>query len=215
MERRVTPNRAIEIRQADEDGGSTITGYAAVYYREGDESTEYKLRNGVVERIQPGAFNDVLEERQDVLALFNHDTNVLLGRTSAGTLRLEADEIGLRYEIDLPDTAAGRDVATSVKRGDLTGSSFGFRSPQSRMAWDRAGGLAVRSISKFGSVRDIGPVTQPAYKGTTAGLRSSEDDGSFEQEVEALESRPERNAEAKSRVAEACEKLLDLDKGNG
>lgn len=214
MERRVTAGKEIELRNESDDGPTTISGYAAVYYREGDESTEYKLRSGVVERIAPGAFRSVLEGRQDVLALFNHNTSVLLGRTSAGTLRLEEDAVGLRYEIDLPDTAAGRDVATSIRRGDLTGSSFGFRSPQSRMSWDRSSGLAVRAISGFGAVRDIGPVTQPAYSGTTANLRSADDDGAFEEDVATLEPETERAAEEKLRIADNCGKQIDADRVN-
>src|SRR5688572_16918348 len=62
----------------------------------------------------------------DARALFNHDPNMLLGRAGAGTLRLSTDARGLRYEIDIPDTTVGRDVATSIARGDLAGSSFAF-----------------------------------------------------------------------------------------
>jgi phage head maturation protease len=85
--------------------------------------------------------------------------------------RIEEDEKGLRYEIDLPDTQTGRDVAHLVDRGDLTGSSFGFVVEQEswRETEEEDGSrLAVRTIE---SVRllDVGPVTYPAYSSTSAG----------------------------------------------
>lgn len=212
MERRITPYSHVEVRDGEKEGiAGTLVGYAAVYYRDGDEATEYRLRPGVVERIEHGAFNRVLEERQDVLALFDHDTSKLLGRVSSGTLRLAGDDVGLRYEIDLPDTSAGRDVAESVRRGDINGSSFGFRDAKSQMQWGRGGGASVRSISSFGTIRDIGPVTQPAYTGTTAGLRSADDDGSFEEELKASEAEASRNPEGKARVADWIDKQIDSE----
>src|SRR5262245_34067181 len=102
-----------------------IRGYAAVFHRDGDAGTEYQLEAGIYEGISPTAFRESLQ-KDAVLALFNHDTNNLLGKTKAGTLRLSVDQRGLRYEILVPDTTAGRDVAASLARGDLDGSSFGF-----------------------------------------------------------------------------------------
>jgi HK97 family phage prohead protease len=157
------------------DGPGTIEGYAAVFHAEGDPGTEYELFSdeGVkaIERIAPGAFRDAIERPDDCRALFNHEPDQLLGRTASGTLRVEEDERGLKYSIDLPDTQAGRDTAELVARGDITGSSFGFvvdRQTWSEQASEDGGPtVATRTIE---SVRllDVGPVTYPAYSGTEA-----------------------------------------------
>lgn len=175
MERRITnagPKCMIEERA---DGGKRAVGYAAVYFRQGDPGTQYQLSEKIVERIMPGAFAGVMANNDDVRALFNHEPDHILGRLSAGTLKLSADEVGLRYEIDLPDTQLGRDIATSITRGDLTGSSFGFKMAPGGARWDQDGALDVRNLEKVGRLFDVGPVTYPAYEATSAALRSAGD----------------------------------------
>ena len=110
MEKRHATNQRVEIRR-EENQPATISGYAAVFYRADQPGTEFRLADDYVERIQPGAFNNALKNADDARALFNHDSNQVLGRVSSGTLRLNVDEVGLRYQIDLPDTQLGRDVA--------------------------------------------------------------------------------------------------------
>ena len=95
---------------------------AAVFYRDGDKGTEFRLWDDVYERIDADAFTRALKESHDVRALFNHDSNHILGRVSSGTLRLSVDNTGLRYSVTLPASAAN--VAEAMQRGDLTGSSF-------------------------------------------------------------------------------------------
>lgn len=124
---------------------------------------------GFVEKVAPGAGKKSLQE-QDVRALFNHDANFLLGRLSRGTLRMEEDDTGGAYEIDLPDTTAGRDVAKLLERGDIPGSSFGFRVIQDEWG-ETEQGFPERTLMQF-SLRDVGPVTFPAYTDSTAALRS-------------------------------------------
>ena len=153
------------------DKGKMITGYAAVFYRAANPGTQYELMSDMYERIDRSAFNRALSEKDDARALFNHDPNFLLGRASAGTLRLSVDDIGLRYENDLPDTQVGRDLATSIERGDLTGSSFGFRVKS--QTWTEEEGRDIRTINEV-ELFDVGPVTYPAYDATTTGLRSEE-----------------------------------------
>src|ERR1700728_2523684 len=80
------------------DGTSEICGYGAVFY-DGTPDTEYPMWPGAVERIMPGAFDRALRE-DDVRGLFNHDPNLLLGRTASGTMRLRVDDVGLWYSID-------------------------------------------------------------------------------------------------------------------
>jgi len=85
-------------------------------------SDQYKVR----EIILPGAFDDVLND--DVRALFNHDSSMILARSKngEGTLQIGVDETGLYYEFEPPDTQVGRDLMTSIQRGDVDQSSFGF-----------------------------------------------------------------------------------------
>ncbi|MEM9790857.1 MAG: HK97 family phage prohead protease [Planctomycetota bacterium] len=169
--RMLTPRRP-EVRAAGADTPGLITGYAAVFYDAARADTEYELWAGFVERIMPGAFDRALAEGQDVRALFNHDANHVLGRTAARTLRLTVDAVGLRYEIDAPDTQFARDLSTQIERGDVDGSSFSF-SPR-RTEWIETDTLEVREIHDV-DLRDVGPVTFPAYTATSAGVRAVSD----------------------------------------
>lgn len=160
IERRTLPG-TVEFRK--EEGRLTARGYASVF-----EKFSQDL-GGFVERAMPGAFKKTIQE-QDVVALANHDPNLLLGRASAGTLRLSEDEKGLAYEIDLPDTTAGRDWATLLERRDVIGSSFGFRVIEDEWG-ETEQGYPLRSLRQV-SLRDVGPVTFPAYSDSEAALRS-------------------------------------------
>ena len=125
----------------------------------------------MIETIAPGAFARALRDKQDVRALFNHDSGNLLGRISSGTLRLQEDQTGLRYEIDLPDTTLARDVRTLVERGDLSGSSFAFRVKAETWRKDDNNPNCYRREINDVDLIDVGPVTFPAYAGTQAAMR--------------------------------------------
>ena len=99
------------------------------------------------------------------MALWHHDVNHLLGRRSAGTLKLSVDAVGLQYVLNTPDTTTGRDMTTLAARGDICGSSFSFVAE--RVDWQDIGGIAVRIIKKATLV-DVSLVTHPAYASTTA-----------------------------------------------
>ncbi len=170
MERRFQATAELEI-ETREDGTATVGGYAAVFHRANDAGTEYGLWEGASERIMPGAFDRALSEGDDVRALFNHDANVVLGRTSAGTLRLSTNRRGLRYDVDLPDTQAATDLAKSISRGDINGSSFGFIVEDE--AWRKEGGQEIREVRGV-RLFDVGPVVFPAYASATAGVRSED-----------------------------------------
>lgn len=157
------------------DGGKTIEGYGAVFYSGSDAGTEYELANWggyrILERIMPGAFDRAIREKDDARGLFNHNPSFLLGRVSAGTMRLSVDERGLKYEIDVPDTQMGRDTVISIERGDLSGSSFAF-TPR-RTVWIEEQDRDIRQIEDL-ELFDTGPVTYPAYEATTTGVRSAD-----------------------------------------
>ncbi len=123
---------------------------------------------GFVEQISPAATSKTLQE-SDVRALFNHDSSMLLGRTSSGTLRLTEDRDGLAYEIDLPDTSVGNDVRELLRRGDISGSSFGFRVIEDSWTETRDG-FPLRTIEELALI-EVSPVTFPAYLDTSSAIR--------------------------------------------
>lgn len=131
------------------------------------------------EMIMPGAFDDCMED--DVRCYFNHDRNMILGRTSSKTLRLAIDEKGLAYECDLPDTTCGRDLAVSMDRGDVNQSSFSF--VVSDAVWEMHDGMDVRIVKRCSALYDVSPVSHPAYSASDVSLRSA---------AEILSTRPER-----------------------
>jgi uncharacterized protein len=176
VERRHLPtDRArVHIEKRD-DGSRTITGYAAVFYREGDAGTEFKIFSDLVERIMPTAFDDMLTEKQDVRGLFNHDSNNLLARVSSGTLTLSVDETGLRYDIPVDENDPDHlRVVAKIERGDLNGSSFSFIPRPSGIVYAETEDADIRELHKL-NVYDVGPVTFPAYESTTAGMRAVSD----------------------------------------
>lgn len=154
-------------------GGKTvITGYAAVYDR-----LSLELPGNFRERIMPGAFDKVLARqrgKQDVVAVFNHDNNIILGRTSSGTLELSSDAKGLRYEVTPPATRA--DIVELIARRDVKGSSFAFTVDTGGDAWSTDEKGSVRSVREVSGLFDVGPVVNPAYPDSSvqAALRSYE-----------------------------------------
>lgn len=168
-ERRVTAVTQADIRMSESTTGLTFSGLAA---RFNEAAYIGPKGRGFYETIEPGAFAGQLANGSDVRALFNHDPSLLLGRVSAGTLRLTETRDGLANDIDLPDTTAGRDVAALIRRKDITGQSFQFM--VSRETWGKmeVGGGSLRTIHEMGSLIDVGPVTFPAYVGTTASVRA-------------------------------------------
>lgn len=163
-ERRFTSVR-VEVRSDDEK--RIIGGYAAKFNRHSQNL------GGFVERIAPSAFNlNRSNGWPSVVARYNHDDNLLLGTTGAGTLRLGLDEVGLTYEVDLPQARA--DIYELVQRGDVRQSSFAFTVDANGDEWDTTDqGFPQRTLT---SVRlyDVAPVNTPAYEDTSVGLRSIE-----------------------------------------
>lgn len=148
-------------------------------YRAGGLGIVYNSRSvnlgGFVEVIRPGAARDVLSRGPDVRALFNHNPDLVLGRTLASTLRLSESDIGTDYEFDAPDTSYARDLGVLLDRGDITQSSFAFRVTADGVEWseDEETGLLLRIIHRFAALSDMSPVTYPAYPASTSGKRGA------------------------------------------
>ena len=157
----------VEVR---EDGTGTIAGYAAMY------GVETVIAGFFREQIAPGAFDSALKGDDDVRSLFNHDSNIVLGRTKSGTLRLSETKKGLRYDIDLnPEDPEALRVRAMIKRGDISGSSFGFLVKADR--WDEPQNkrdLPLRTILEA-ELFDVSPVTFPAYPQTSVTARDIQD----------------------------------------
>ena len=104
-------------------------------------------------------------------ALNNHDSNQVLGRVGSGTLRLEEDDNGLRFELDLPPTSYARDLSALVERGDVAGCSFAFRVRPGGELWEDSNGETLRTLTAL----DLGEITitaQPAYPDTSVAKRN-------------------------------------------
>lgn len=149
--------------------GDTLVGHAAVFNQRAQIGSDY-------EQLSRSAFDDVLADKAtDVTALINHDPAYLLGRQASGTLRLRTDDEGLAFELDLPDTSYAKDLRELVARGDMTGASFGFIPDLDASTWTRADdGTQVHTINRVTYLRDVSPVTFPAYAGTGVALRSGD-----------------------------------------
>lgn len=179
MEKRSAPIAAGKMSVEERDGNKTISGYAAVFYRADSEGTEYPLWKDTLERISPGAFDRAISEKQDVRALFNHDSGMVLGRLSAGTMSLGVDDKGLRYSLPIdPQDPDHQRVAAKLNRGDITGSSFGFRVTGEE--WREDGDTTIRTITDLDLI-EVSPVTFPAYTDTSANTRCDEARAAFDQ----------------------------------
>jgi uncharacterized protein len=186
-ERRIFKVDRIELR-AGENGARTLVGYAAVF------NSNSEPMYGFIEQIKPGCFARAIKE-DDIRGLFNHDSNFVLGRNTAKTLRLSEDDKGLAFEIDLnPEDPDAERVAAKVKRGDVSGCSFSFRTLKDEWTYSQDGGTTLRTLIDV-ELFDVGPVTFPAYPATDVSVRSMEDVA----------------AEGKRRLAEQAPKSVPLE----
>jgi HK97 family phage prohead protease len=166
IEKRSLDGEGFEIRMHDKEKRE-IEGYGIVFNK------RFELWEDSFEEIAPESGAYFLNDGIDVLSCFNHDFNQLLGRTSSDTMRFEVDEIGVKYIVKVANTSHGNDVLELVERGDVRGSSFMFRSKV--VEWTEEGGVSVRRIKEFSTVREMGPVVNPAYTDTTVAKRSLDD----------------------------------------
>jgi HK97 family phage prohead protease len=156
---------AVDLRAAT--GGKTprLIGHAAVF-----DSPSQDL-GGFTEIVRRGAFTRTLASDRDPLALVQHMPQLVLGRRSAGTLRLQEDGRGLAFEIDVPNTTTARDLLVSVERGDVRGASFAFNVPKGGDRWEVRGGNVIRELLDV-DLYEITITAQPAYQDTSVATRA-------------------------------------------
>ena len=141
-----------------------LAGYAAVFDRPAD-------LGDFTETVRSGAFSKSLEKPDGIFALFDHERRSVLGRVGSKTLRLTQDSKGLEFEVDLPDTGVGRDLAVLVERGDVSGCSFAFLTPEGGDRWEMRSGRMYRDLVTV-DLREITITPTPAYVDTTVAKRS-------------------------------------------
>jgi HK97 family phage prohead protease len=144
--------------------GRTLVGLAAPFGRAAD------IGGLFTEIILPGAFRATLAAGSDIPALADHNPAALLARRKSGNLRLAETTAGLMFEIDLPPTTLGNDLAALAARGDLGGMSFAFVATD--QAWPDPHTRQLRSVE----LHEISVITggQPAFDGTSVALRARE-----------------------------------------
>jgi HK97 family phage prohead protease len=198
--------------EARANGTQVLTGYAAVYNR-----LSLPLREGgsaFREVIRPGAFDRILTRqrgKQDVVALLNHDSNMILGRTSSGTLELSSDDKGLRYTVTPPDTQVGRDTISLVRRRDLRGSSFAFAVNEAGQHWTSDEQGSLREIRDVSMLADVSVVLTPAYPASSVAVaQRSYEAWLAAQEITEGQAAPLVERSALRGVAQAWAALLRL-----
>ena len=179
LEERRTVNTSMEIREL-KTGEFRLAGHAAVFESRSEDM-------GFIEIIARGAFRKVLATKPDVVATFNHSMDMVLGRTSSGTLRLAEDTRGLGYEIDVAPTTYGLDLQTLMARGDVNQSSFAFTIGAEDQTWseDPNTGQLIRTIHNFQNLYDVSVVTRPAYAAAESTLVRTQESSTIESEQDA------------------------------
>lgn len=156
---------------------------------------------GFREMLMPGCFKNAIAG-SDVRGLFNHNPDKILGRNTAGTLRLSEDEKGLRFEID-PDMEISyvKDLSRSMGRGDVNQCSFGFKVAEDGSTWAKdSGGMWIRTIHNVERLFDVSPVTYPAYTSTSCAVRSLLQLKADEEAAEKLKLEQETEVERQRKI---------------
>jgi HK97 family phage prohead protease len=158
----------LQVRAMDEDQKKYIAGDAAVFFQETVIGDYFR------EMVKPGAFKRVLSERPDVIAAYNHDWNVVLARTTNGTLSLEETDAGLSYKAEInPNDPEALSVYEKVKRGDVPQASFAFTVRSEEWVHPaKENELPLRILTEIGELYDVGPCTFGAYPQASAQARS-------------------------------------------
>lgn len=154
-------NVDFEVRELSEGEGTMITGMALRFNR---PSEDLGFIETLDERCLDGA------DMNNVVALVNHDSNQVLGRTGKN-LRLQVTNEGLSFEIDPIDTSYTRDLMKNMRAGLIDKCSFAFSIAKDGDVWQkRSDGKYERTVTRIDRLYDVSVVTSPAYEDTEAML---------------------------------------------
>lgn len=162
---RMMRTASTEFKTRDDNGELAIEGYFAVF------NSNYDIAEGMSESIAVGAFDNTLSD--DIRALINHDTTLVLGRTKAGTLQLRTDSHGLWGHISInPNDSDAMNLYNRVQRGDVDQCSFGFDilSEETDFREDGSVHWTIKEVKLY----EVSPCTFPAYEETSIAARSKE-----------------------------------------
>jgi HK97 family phage prohead protease len=159
--------RACKIETRDIDGKRFYVGSAVVY-----NSRSEPINGYFIEKFAPGAFRDHLQTNPDIIATVDHDLNRMVGRTSAGTLRLTDTDESLNVECDRSEVTAGRDLAIYLERGEIRGMSFMFETVDDEWSFDEQEKIRLRTVKKA-RIYEVTFGTFPCYPATEADMRAN------------------------------------------
>ncbi len=159
-------NKKIEIRSmstVEATDNMIVEGYALKFNSLSESFGDWR------EIISPQALSNT--DLTDVRCLFDHDTSKILGRTTAGTLQINVDDIGLHIRCQLPDTSYARDLFESIKRDDVNQMSFGFYLADNGDTWTKeTNGGYLRTLTDIKKIDDVSIVSVPAYSDTNVAV---------------------------------------------
>ena len=160
----ITRNVDFEISQ-DEDNNKWISGYYIVF------NEDYNICDGISESIDPNAFNNTLQD--DIRCLWNHNSDIVLGRTTANTLMLRVDSHGVYAKCLVnPNDTDALNAWARVSRKDVTGASFGFDivREDTEVREDNSVHYTIREVKLY----EISPCIFPAYESTAIEARQKD-----------------------------------------
>lgn len=194
-------SRAIGFKTRDDGEELFIEGYFSVF------NSNYQLWKGASESISPGAFSNTLGE--DIRALINHDTSLVLGRNKAGTLELKEDSHGLWGKIRInPNDSDAMNLYERVKRGDVDQCSFGFDivKEDTEIRDDGSIHWTIQEVRLY----EVSVCTFPAYEDTAVSVRRKDYDAIKEKKKNAWRER----TMVRLKGAENGTKITNVTKGN-
>lgn len=183
----------VEVRaESNEDEKMVIEGYALKFNTKSNPLRSNDI--SFVESISPKALENA--DMSDVRALIDHNPSLVLARTTADTLKLEIDEVGLRFKAELADTTYARDLYKNIQAGNINQCSFAFELDEKgdSVRYNKETSMYERTLNSFKKIMDVSAVTYPAYNDTDVmpALRSIEE---AEKEAEQLKEQQKRKLE--------------------
>lgn len=166
----------VEVRaESNKEEKMVIQGYALKFNTQSNPLSGNGVR--FVETIAPEALKDA--DMEDVRALIDHNPSMILARTTADTLKLEVDEVGLKFTAELADTSYARDLYQNIQAGNINQCSFAFELEDKgdTVRYNKESRMYERTLNSFKKIMDVSAVTYPAYDDTdvSPALRSIEE----------------------------------------